>query len=627
MEMEAKPGHVSITDEGHLSDEAAALIVEALLHQEIAHVPETVLTHVETCRGCKDNIMEVVTFLRNPGSAGELKQKLLKKAKYKQDWLFYRSKIAAGFVVCALLAGAYFFIYKDSSSSSRFPAGPTANQPDQVVQAKTAAPTTDVSANEKKTSAAQGIKDMNEIKANVGKRKNGYSSASRYRIDPNLENMIGSRLRSGLFEVLEPGNDSVIKAPIHFSWKKALVTPHTLKIVNNKNEALYTYPVQGNSFDFNETLASGLYYWKLESQNELLYVGKFFAGEKTTKMSMIKSNFGKTREGQAVDLYTLTNANGMAVKITDYGGIVTSLKVPDKNGRSEDVVLGFDSLDRYLAGHPYFGAVVGRYGNRIARGKFTLNGTGYRLAANNGENHLHGGIKGFDQVIWNAEIVKKENEVGVKLSYLSKDGEEGYPGNLSVVVTYTLTNDNELKIHYEAETDKPTPVNLTHHSYFNLKGAGNGDILEHLLTIDADRFTPVDEGLIPTGELKSVKNTPMDFTVPKAIGERINQVKGGYDHNYVLTGWDGSLKRAAKVVAPTSGRVMEVWTTEPGLQFYSGNFLDGTITGKNSKVYHKHYGFCLETQHFPDSPNKPQFPSTILEPGKKYTHTTIYRFL
>lgn len=347
----------------------------------------------------------------------------------------------------------------------------------------------------------------------------------------------------------------------------------------------------------------------------------------TTKMGIIKSDFGKTKEGQAVDLYTLTNANGMAVKITNYGGIVTSLKVPDKNGQLDDVVLGFDSLDKYLEGHPYFGALVGRYGNRIARGKFTLNGTEYQLAANNGENHLHGGIKGFDKVVWNAEIVKKENEVGIKLSYLSKDGEEGYPGNLSVVVIYTLTKNNELKILYEAETDKPTPVNLTHHSYFNLKGAGNGDILGHLMTFAADRFTPVDEGLIPTGELKSVKDTPMDFTVPKSIGERIDRVKGGYDHNYVLNDWDGSLKQAAKVVEPTSGRVMEVWTTEPGLQFYTGNFLDGTITGKNGKVYQKHFGFCLETQHFPDSPNNPGFPSTILEPGEKYTHTTIYRFL
>jgi aldose 1-epimerase len=346
-------------------------------------------------------------------------------------------------------------------------------------------------------------------------------------------------------------------------------------------------------------------------------------------MTITKTTFGRTEEGQPVDLYTLTNANGMMVKITNYGGIVTALMVPDKNGKLDDVVLGFDTFEKYLAGHPYFGAIVGRYGNRIAKGKFILNGVEYKLATNNGENHLHGGIKGFDKVVWKAEQIKKENEVGIKLIYLSKDGEEGYPGNLSCVVIYTLTNNNELKIQYEAETDKSTPVNLTHHSYFNLKGTnfrGFGNILGHVLTIHADRFTPVDEGLIPTGELKSVKDTAMDFTRPKAIGERIKEVKGGYDHNYVLNNWDGSLRLAASVSEPTSGRVMDVLTTEPGIQFYSGNFLDGSITGKNGTIYNKHDGFCLETQHFPDSPNQPAFPSVILEPGKKYTHTTIYRF-
>lgn len=347
---------------------------------------------------------------------------------------------------------------------------------------------------------------------------------------------------------------------------------------------------------------------------------------KESKMSITKIAFGKTSEGQAVALYTLINANGMTVKITNYGGIVTSLTVPDKNGTFEDVVLGFDTLDTYLKGHPYFGAIVGRYGNRVAKGTFTLQGIEYTLAKNNGENHLHGGIKGFDKVVWKAVEIKKKNEIGIKLSYLSKDGEEGYPGNLSVKVIYTLTKNNELRIEYEAETDKATPVNLTHHSYFNLKGGGSGDILGHLLTIHAHRFTPVDEGLIPTGELKSVKDTPMDFTGPMAIGERIDQVKGGYDHNYVLDKWDGSLRLAAVVSEPFTGRIMEVLTTEPGLQFYSGNFLDGTITGKDGKKYEKHYGFCLETQHFPDSPNKPDFPSTILNPGEKYTHTTIYRF-
>lgn len=277
--METKQEHVLISDEGHLSDEAAALMVEALRHQEITHVPEIISTHVEACRECKDKIMEVVTFLRNPDSAGELKQKLLKKTKYKQDWHFYRGKIAAVFVVFALLAGAYFFIYKNPAFISRFLADPAANKQEQKVRTKTTTTTTDTRPGEKKAAADQGIKDMNEIKANVGRRKNGRSPASHYRVNPNLENMIGSRLRSGLFEVLGPANDSIIKEPIHFSWKKALVTPHTLKIVNNKNQVLYTYPVQGTSFDFDETLPPGLYYWKLESQNELLYVGKFFIGK------------------------------------------------------------------------------------------------------------------------------------------------------------------------------------------------------------------------------------------------------------------------------------------------------------------------------------------------------------
>ncbi len=351
---------------------------------------------------------------------------------------------------------------------------------------------------------------------------------------------------------------------------------------------------------------------------------------KESKMGITKILFGKTETGQAVDLYTLSNGKGMTVKITNYGGIVTSLTAPDKNGKFNDVVLGFDTLEKYLAGHPYFGAIVGRYGNRIAKGKFTLNGMEYKLATNNGENHLHGGIKGFDKVVWQAEEIKKENEVGLKLRYLSKNGEEGYPGNLSAVVTYTLTGHNELKIYYEAETDKPTPVNLTHHSYFDLEGVDSdgpgGGILGHLLTIHADRFTPVDQGLIPTGGLKSVNDTPMDFISPRAIGERISLVEGGYDHNYVLNNWDGSLRLAASVSEPVSGRIMEVWTTEPGLQFYSGNFLDGSIMGKSGKKYERHYGFCLETQHFPDSPNKANFPSTILEPGKTYTHTTVYRF-
>lgn len=279
MEIDAAQKYVLITDEGHLSDEAAALMVEALLHPEITHVPETVLTHVQACRECKSKIMEVVTFLKNPDSAGELKQKLLKKAKYRRDWHFYRGKIAAVFVVFVLLASAYFLIYKHPSFISRFLTGPTAHQQEQKVRTETTAPTTDIIINEKKAANHQGTKEINEIKANVGRRKNGRSPASHYRVNPNLENMIGSRVRSGLFEVLGPENGSVIKEPIHFSWKKTLKNPYTLKIVNNKNQVLYMYPVQGVSFDFNETLSSGLYYWKLESQNELIYVGKFFIGK------------------------------------------------------------------------------------------------------------------------------------------------------------------------------------------------------------------------------------------------------------------------------------------------------------------------------------------------------------
>jgi len=349
-------------------------------------------------------------------------------------------------------------------------------------------------------------------------------------------------------------------------------------------------------------------------------------------MKIEKHAFGKTGDGTPIELYTLTNANGLEAKITNYGGIVVSLLVPDRDGKPGDVVLGYETLEEYIENNPYFGTLVGRYGNRIARGKFTLEGIEYTLAQNDGENHLHGGLKGFDKVVWKADAVRSKNSVGLKLTYLSKDGEEGYPGNLSVTVVYTLTNDNELKIEYTAVTDKVTIVNLTHHGYFNLAGAGLGDILGHELMIKADRFTPVDKGLIPTGELRGVKGTPMDFTRAVAIGARIDQAAeqlvlgGGYDHNWVLNNGDGSLALAAKVYEPTTGRVMEVYTTEPGIQFYSGNFLDGSITGKGGKVYEYRYGFCLETQHFPDSPNKPDFPSTVLKPGETYTTTTIYTF-
>jgi aldose 1-epimerase len=343
-------------------------------------------------------------------------------------------------------------------------------------------------------------------------------------------------------------------------------------------------------------------------------------------MSIIKKAFGKTNDGKNVDLYTLTNTNGLKTEIMNYGGIVKTLYVPDRNGNLDDIVLGYDTLDEYIKDNsPYFGALIGRCGNRIAKGKFTLNGVEYKLATNNGQNHLHGGIKGFDKVVWNAQPLEQDDGPALKLSYLSKDGEEGYPGNLNCTIIYSLTNNNELKISYEAKTDKTTIVNLTHHSYFNLASHGSGDILAHQLMINADRFTAVDEELMPTGEIKPVKGTPMDFTKPTAIGSRINKVKGGYDHNYVLNSSDGSLALAASVYEPESGRVMEIFTTEPGVQFYAGNFLDGSIEGKGA-VYNKHNGFCLETQHYPDAPNKPAFPSIVLRPGAKYTHLTVHKF-
>ena len=354
--------------------------------------------------------------------------------------------------------------------------------------------------------------------------------------------------------------------------------------------------------------------------------------EVTRETSIMKESFGSTTEGKKADLFTLTNSNGLVAKITNYGCIVTELHVPDRDGKFTDIVLGFDNLDDFIKDTPYFGAVVGRYGNRIAKGKFTLNGKEYSLAVNNGENHLHGGLKGFDKVLWDAQEMHTDNGPALKLTYLSADGEEGYPGNLSCTVIYTLTNKNELKISYEAQTDKPTPINLTHHSYFNLAGHDAGDILAHEIMIDADHFTPTDAGLIPTGQIKPVKGTPMDFTKPTPIGARIDQkdqqleFSGGYDHNWVLNNNSGDLALACSVYEPTTGRVMDVYTTEPGMQFYSGNFLDGTNIGKGGAVYNFRNGFCLETQHFPNSPNQPEFPSAILQPGQKYKHVTAYRF-
>ncbi len=350
-------------------------------------------------------------------------------------------------------------------------------------------------------------------------------------------------------------------------------------------------------------------------------------------MGVSSKPFGVTGDGAPqVELFTLTNARGHAVRITNYGAIVTGLEVPDRDGEVADVVLGFDTLDEYLASHPYFGAVVGRLGNRLAGGKFTLDGLEYTIAQNDGPNSLHGGLKGFDKVLWQAEGRETPDGPALVLSYVSADGEEGYPGELSVRVTYTWANRDVFRVEYRAETTKPTVLNVTQHAYFNLAGAGAGDVLGHELQIFADRFTPIDETLIPTGELRSVAGTPLDFRAPHVLGERIGADDeqlangGGYDHNYVLNSADGSLARAVRVVESTTGRAMEVWTTEPGVQLYSGNFLDSANVGKSGKTYHKYYGFCLETQHFPDSPNHPEFPSAVLRPGQTWRTTTEFRF-
>jgi aldose 1-epimerase len=341
-----------------------------------------------------------------------------------------------------------------------------------------------------------------------------------------------------------------------------------------------------------------------------------------------RNEWGKTKDGIAVELYTLTNKHGVMAKISNYGATLTELHVADKDGKMGDVVLGFDNLAQYEKDSPFFGATAGRVANRIAKGQFTLNGVAYQLATNNGPNHLHGGIKGIDKAVWKAEAMQSKDGPAVRFTHASPDKDEGYPGKLDIAVTYTLTNENELKIDYKAKTDKATPVNLTNHAYWNLGTPAAGDILDHILFINADRFTPVDTTLIPTGELLPVKGTPMDFTTPTAIGARINQQPlpgGGYDHNYVLNGKDGKLALAARVTDPKSKRTMEVWTTEPGVQFYTGNFLDN-IKGKDGVVYKKHWGFCLETQHFPDSVNHPNFPSTILEPGQTYSQVTVHKF-
>ena len=353
--------------------------------------------------------------------------------------------------------------------------------------------------------------------------------------------------------------------------------------------------------------------------------------------SITQADFGKTPDGKAVEIFTLRNGNGVEVRIMNYGGIVQSLSVPDKNGKSADVVLGFDSLEGYVSpayikGCPYFGAIVGRYANRIAGAKFTLEGKTYTLPVNNGPNSLHGGIVGFDKVVWTARPMNTTHGAALILTYMSRDGEEGFPGHLEVTAIYTLTDKNELKLEFTAKTDKPTVFNPTHHSYFNLAGQGNGDILGHIVQINANLTTPVDATLIPTGAFADVTGTPFDFRKPTAIGARINdpdkilQYGPGYDHNWVINKPLGQLGLQARVSEPTSGRVMEVWSDEPGLQFYTGNFLDGSITGKGGAVYQRRTGFCFEPQHFPDSPNKPKFPSVELKPGQTFHSTIIYKF-
>jgi len=356
----------------------------------------------------------------------------------------------------------------------------------------------------------------------------------------------------------------------------------------------------------------------------------------TPKGTITKADFGQTPDGTPVQIYTLSNSQGMEAKIMTYGGIVTSLKTADRKGQFSDVVLGFDRLapytaDSYAKSCPYFGALIGRYGNRIANAHFTLDGVTYQLAANNGVNTLHGGIKGFDKVVWTAKPLPTAHGPSLILTYVSKGGEEGFPGNLAVTVIYSVTEKNELRLDYTATTDSKTVVNLTHHSYFNLRGSG--DILSHVVTLNADRFTPVDAGLIPTGELKSVTGTPFDFTTPTTIGARINNTNdvqiargNGYDHNFVLNKDGNELSFAAEVYEPTTGRTLDVLTTQPAMQFYSGNFLDGTLVGKAGQPYQFRNGFCMEPQHYPDSPNQPAFPTTELDKGQTYKQTIVYAF-
>lgn len=361
------------------------------------------------------------------------------------------------------------------------------------------------------------------------------------------------------------------------------------------------------------------------------YAGSTGAATARGTLMVKKEAFGTAPDGKAVDLYTLTNSHGVEVRVMTYGAVVVSIRTPDKQGHFADITLGFDSLAGYLGKNPYFGAIVGRYGNRIANGRFTLNGKEYTLARNNGPNALHGGLKGFDKVVWQAHSMQTGDEVGVVLTYTSADGEEGYPGTLRVTVSYTLNDKNECRLDYRASTDKDTPINLTNHTYFNLGGEGSGTILDEVMMLNADDFTPVDATLIPTGKIESVKGTPLDFTKPTPVGARIHdknqqlEFGAGYDHNFVINRHGPGLVLAARAYDPKSGRVLEVETTQPGVQFYTSNMLEG-VHGRHGHIYGKHDAFCLETQHYPDSPNKPNFPSSILKPGQTYHEITVWRF-
>ncbi len=345
-----------------------------------------------------------------------------------------------------------------------------------------------------------------------------------------------------------------------------------------------------------------------------------------SSLNIEQAPWGVTPEGDSITIYTLTDGKGVEAKLINYGATLVSLKVPDKNGVSEDVTLGYDNLEGYIKGTSYIGASIGRYANRIGKAGFKLDGVTYNVTKNDGNNHLHGGLKGFHKVVWDAQPFKTNDSVGVIFTYFSKDGEEGFPGNMKVTNTFALKNNATLVNIISAVSDKKTVATFTHHSYFNLTGDAKRDILEHELTIFADNYTPVDKELIPTGEIKTVKGTPLDFTEPKTVGSRIKEIKGGYDHNFILNKQPGEFSLAARMYEPVSGRVMEVYTNQPAIQFYSGNFLDGTIVGKGGKKYPKHYAFCLEPEHYPDSPNKPSFPSTVLNPGETHTNVMVFKF-